>query len=96
MPFIKGIPEVEMLNIIVTYDIRKDNLRKKISDCCLDYGLDRQQYSVFTGLLKPVQIRALSKALDPFVEEGHVLIVQIAADDWNRRIQLGEKITHED
>jgi CRISPR-associated protein Cas2 len=85
-----------MLHVIVTYDIREDRLRKKVSDCCLDYGLDRQQYSVFAGMLKPIQIRGLAKALRPFVKEGHVLIMPIAADDWARRIEVGETLLYDD
>jgi CRISPR-associated protein Cas2 len=52
-----------MLRVVVTYDISSDKLRKRVSDCCLDYGLDRQQYSVFTGLLKPIHVRALASAV---------------------------------
>lgn len=85
-----------MLQVIVTYDIREDRLRKKVSDCCLDYGLDRQQYSVFSGRLKPVQIRGLAKALRPFVKQGHVLILPISADDWERRIEVGETLVYDD
>jgi CRISPR-associated protein Cas2 len=79
-----------MLRVVVTYDITDDKERKKISDRCLDYGLDRQQYSVFTGLLKPIHIRALAKALSAYVGDGQVLIIPIASDDWEKRIELGE------
>jgi CRISPR-associated protein Cas2 len=85
-----------MLNLIVTYDITSDKARKKVSECCLDYGLDRQQYSVFCGRLKPTQIRALAKALGPLLSDGHVMIVPVAADDWDKRIELGETPDHDD
>ena len=85
-----------MLNLIVTYDITSDKSRKKISECCLDYGLDRQQYSVFCGRLKPTQIRALSKALEPLLKEGHVMIVAVACDDWDKRIEIGKVLDHDD
>jgi CRISPR-associated protein Cas2 len=78
-----------VLRILVTYDITEDKERKKISDCCLDYGLDRQQYSVFTGLLKPIHIRALAKALRPYVGSGQVIILPISSDDWEKRIEIG-------
>ncbi|NDJ54422.1 MAG: CRISPR-associated endonuclease Cas2 [Chloroflexi bacterium] len=84
-----------MLRVLVTYDITDDKARKKISDCCLDYGLDRWQYSVFSGRLKPVHIRALAKALEPLTETGAVLIVPIAADDWDKRIELGAESIYE-
>lgn len=85
-----------MLRVIVTYDIQEDRLRKKVSDCCLDYGLDRQQFSVFTGVLKPVQVKGLAKALRPFVKVGHVLIIPIGADDWERRVEIGQGLLDDD
>jgi CRISPR-associated protein Cas2 len=85
-----------MLRVVVTYDISNDKLRKKVSDCCQDYGLDRRQYSVFSGRLKPVHIRALAKALHPFVEDGHVMIIPIAADDWDKRVEIGQGQNHDD
>lgn len=84
-----------MLRIMVTYDIPNDKARKKISDTCLDYGLDRQQYSVFTGLLRPVQVRALAKAIKPLVKDGHVMIVLIASNQWEQRVEIGESMLNE-
>lgn len=80
-----------MLRVVVTYDISADKARRQVSECCLDYGLDRQQYSVFSGLLKPVQMRALVKALRPFVQQGHVMIIPIASDDWDKRVEIGQE-----
>jgi len=34
---------------LVIYDIPDDGLRAKIADICLDYGLERIQYSAFFG-----------------------------------------------
>jgi CRISPR-associated protein Cas2 len=34
---------------LVIYDIPDDRLRAKVADICLDYGLDRIQYSAFLG-----------------------------------------------
>jgi len=36
---------------LVIYDIPDDKLRARIADICLDYGLDRIQYSAFLGEL---------------------------------------------
>jgi len=83
-----------MLHVIVTYDISNNKARRKISERCLDYGLDRTQYSVFSGRLRPTSIRALSKALQQYVKSGHVLIIPIASDDWEKRIELGAPIHH--
>ena len=39
------------MHVLVVYDITSDRLRTKIADICLDYGLERVQYSVFQGEL---------------------------------------------
>jgi CRISPR-associated protein Cas2 len=38
---------------LVVYDITDDNKRNKVADVCVDYGLDRIQYSAFLGDLTP-------------------------------------------
>lgn len=79
-----------MIRVLVAYDTPNDKARKKMSDFCLDYGLDRYQYSFFTGMLKPVQLRGLAKALKPFAEDGHITLIPVSADDWSKRIELGK------
>lgn len=78
-----------MIRVMVIYDISDDKARKKISDTCLDYGLDRWQYSMFTGLLKPTHVRELSKVLRPLTHDGYLILLPVASDDWDRRIELG-------
>ncbi len=36
---------------LLVYDIPEDRLRAKVADICLDYGLQRIQYSAFLGEL---------------------------------------------
>ena len=36
---------------LVIYDCEKDKVRTKISETCLDYGLERIQFSAFIGRL---------------------------------------------
>ena len=36
---------------LLVYDIPSDRLRAKVADICLDYGLERIQYSAFLGEL---------------------------------------------
>jgi CRISPR-associated protein Cas2 len=79
-----------MIRVLVAYDTSNDKSRKKMSDFCLDYGLDRYQYSFFTGILKPVQFRGLAKALKPFAKDGHITLIPVSSDDWEKRIELGE------
>ena len=37
------------MKCLLIYDIPDDNVRTKIANFCLDYGLDRVQYSAFLG-----------------------------------------------
>ena len=36
---------------LLVYDISHDRTRARVADACLDYGLDRIQYSAFCGTL---------------------------------------------
>ena len=40
-----------MIRCLLLYDIPDDRVRTKVADFCLDYGLDRLQYSAFLGRL---------------------------------------------
>ena len=47
------------MRFLVLYDIPDDRLRGKVADVCLDYGLERIQYSAFAGELGGVHQREL-------------------------------------
>lgn len=79
-----------MLHVLVIYDISDDKARHKVSETCLNYGLDRYQYSVFAGRLKPIHIRELAKVLRPHSKTGQITVMIVAADHWAGRIQIGE------
>jgi CRISPR-associated protein Cas2 len=38
---------------LVVYDIPDDAVRTRVADACLDYGLERIQYSAFLGDISP-------------------------------------------
>ncbi len=42
-----------MVLCLVVYDIPDDAARAKVADACLDYGLQRIQYSAFLGEISP-------------------------------------------
>jgi CRISPR-associated protein Cas2 len=44
----KGSPEV---SLVLIYDIENDRLRTRASDICMNYGLERIQFSAFFGKL---------------------------------------------
>jgi CRISPR-associated protein Cas2 len=37
------------MQCIVVYDIEKNSVRDRVADVCLDYGLERIQFSAFFG-----------------------------------------------
>jgi CRISPR-associated protein Cas2 len=74
-------------NLILVYDIPDDRKRTKIADTCLDYGLDRIQYSAFTGWLLPAQQEELFLKLKKILgkKAGNIQLFPICADDWRKR-----------
>ena len=40
-----------IMRYLLIYDISHDGVRTKVADACLDYGLERIQYSAFLGSL---------------------------------------------
>ena len=47
------------MRYLLIYDISHDGTRLKIADACLDYGLERIQYSAFLGELSSTHQREL-------------------------------------
>lgn len=73
-------------NTLLVYDIPDDRKRTKIADICLDYGLDRIQYSAFQGWLLATQqdemILKIKKVLGK--KTGNVQLFPICLDDWRK------------
>ena len=71
------------------YDITHDGKRGKIADACLDYGLDRIQFSAFYGDLRPNLIKELYNKTKEILgaEPGKILCIPISSDDWARRLE---------
>lgn len=55
-----GSPEV---SVIVLYDIEDDRIRTRVSNVCLNYGLERIQYSAFLGRINRNRRQELSLQL---------------------------------
>ncbi len=72
------------MNCILIYDIPDDRIRTKIADACLDYGLDRIQYSAFSGnISRNLQEELFQKVVDLLGKKsGNVQIIPICAKDW--------------
>lgn len=79
-----------MRHILLIYDIPNDRLRSRVADACLDYGLDRIQFSAFSGMLNRNHQEELFLRIEALLgdEAGNVWLVPIADEDWKRRRTL--------
>lgn len=76
----RGSPEV---SLVLIYDIEDDRLRTRISDICLDYGLERVQFSAFFGKLNRNRRQELAMRIQREVENesARIRIVPVCEDD---------------
>ncbi len=74
--------------VLVIYDVSHDGTRTKVADLCLDYGLDRVQYSAFVGELSRTHQEELFLRIKRKVGQraAKIHIVAVAADEWARRL----------
>lgn len=80
-----------MQRVVLIYDITEDRTRTKIADVCLDYGLDRVQYSTFSGKLSRNHQDALMLRVEELLGEGegNIQLFPISEDDWAKRLEVG-------
>jgi CRISPR-associated protein Cas2 len=80
LPVGKGSPEV---SLVLIYDIEDDRLRTRASEICLDYGLERIQFSAFFGKLNRNRRQELALRLQSEIadESARVRIVPVCEDD---------------
>lgn len=85
-------------NLLLFYDISDDRKRTKIADICLDFGLDRIQFSAFSGWLLPAQQEELFLKLKKILgkKEGNIQMFSICAEDWKKRRIIEQKGTKDD
>jgi CRISPR-associated protein Cas2 len=76
----KGSPEV---SIVLIYDIQDDGVRMRTSEICLNYGLERIQFSAFFGKLNRNRRQELALRIQREVEgeSARVRIYPICEDD---------------
>lgn len=72
---------------LLVYDISHDRTRSRVADVCLDYGLDRFQYSAFVGRLTRTHQEELMLRIERLVHghEGNVQLFPLCAKDWAAR-----------
>ncbi len=78
------------MNVFLIYDITHDQTRTKVADLCLDYGLDRIQYSAFEGKLKRTHQEELMLKIKKLLgkKQGDVRLIQICHDDWEKQLLI--------
>jgi len=78
------------MKCLLVYDISHDGTRTRIADFCLDYGLDRIQYSAFLGdLARTHQEELMLKIGDRLGDRsGKVQLFVICRSDWRQRMEI--------
>ena len=78
------------MKLLLIYDIEDDRARSKIADACLDYGLDRVQFSAFQGELSRNHQQELMLRISDHLGDanGQVLMLPICAQDWKNRLEI--------
>jgi len=72
------------------YDIEDDRVRHRISEACLDFGLERIQYSVFRGKLNRNKREELLMRLTDILDDdvGKILIQPMCEQDFQSALEL--------
>jgi CRISPR-associated protein Cas2 len=78
------------MRLLVIYDIPDDGKRTRVADVCLDFGLDRMQFSVFTGELSGAHRKELTAKLKKTLgrTEGKILFLPVCLTDWETRMDI--------
>jgi len=78
------------MKCLLIYDIPNDSIRTKIATFCLDYGLDRFQYSAFLGDLSTNHQEELMLRIEDRLGKaaGKIELFPICKQDWHKRIRI--------
>ena len=87
LPVGAGPPEV---SCVLIYDIESDRLRNRISEACLDYGLERIQYSAFFGKLSRNRRQELALRLRSEVKDdtAKIRVIPVCQSDLDQMWML--------
>lgn len=78
------------MKCLLIYDIPEDKIRNKVATFCLDYGLDRVQYSAFVGDLSSNHQEELMLKLERRLGKalGKIDLFPICREDWRKRLTV--------
>ena len=76
----RGSPEV---SLVLIYDVEEDRVRTRVADICLDYGLERIQFSAFFGRLNRNRRQELSLRVQAEIgnRSARVRVIPVCEDD---------------
>ncbi len=81
---------------LVCYDIPNDRIRERVSDFCLDKGLQRVQFSIFLGNLSTTLAYELAAQVIRKLgrNEGQVRFIPVCDKDWDKsfKVQVGDHL----
>lgn len=77
------------MRCLLIYDIPDDRIRTKIANKCQDYGLDRVQFSAFSGDISLNLQEELFLQVTELLgdEAGNIQLLPICGKDWTNRME---------
>lgn len=80
------------MQCLLIYDIPDDRARQRVADACLDYGLQRIQYSAFIGPLSNTHRRALLGELRERVrgKAANIQLFPLDEQSWQGRRTIAQ------
>jgi CRISPR-associated protein Cas2 len=87
------LPVGSQMRYLLIYDITDDRARGKVADLCLDYGLERIQYSAFWGNLPRTLQEELLLKIRRVLQgnAAHVRLIPLCERDLGQCKQLDFK-----
>ncbi len=81
------------MRCLLIYDISHDGIRAKVADACLDYGLERVQYSAFMGELSWIHQKELLLQIKRRIgkHDANIQLFPLDEKSWNSRRVIDQK-----
>ena len=71
------------ISLVLIYHVEEDRIRNRVADICLDYGLERIQFSAFFGRLNRNRRQELSLRVQTEIgdQSARVRVIPVCEDD---------------
>jgi CRISPR-associated protein Cas2 len=81
------------MRCLLIYDISHDGIRAKVADACLDYGLERVQYSAFMGELSWIHQKELLLQIKRRIgkHDANIQLFPLDEKSWTSRRVIDQK-----